>query len=405
VTSHDVTMLFLGLALIFVVCQALGALARRLGQPPVVGEILAGILVGPTLLQGMVADTLFPLDVRPMLGALASVGVALFMFLVGLELDRQVVRAQGRVVVSLTLGSLLVPFGLGVLLALWLVRSHPTGDRLGFVLFVGTAMAVTAFPVLARIIVDRGMDRSRVGGLALATAAVGDVIAWTLLAVIVASVGAGGTPWRLLLVPIFVALMATVVPWLVRRQLARHGSGPAVLVPILAGVLVAGAATEWLGLHFIFGAFLLGAVVPRDGTEQLRAELNGRVGQLAVLLMPIYFVVAGFEVDLSGLGAAGLAELGLILLVAMGGKFAGVYAAARFSRLDVRSSAALATLMNVRGLTELVLLTVGLQIGILDPRMYSLMVAMAVLTTVMCGPLLRLIRPAYRVEPEVAGER
>ncbi|MEV0828942.1 cation:proton antiporter [Nonomuraea rubra] len=392
--SEDVVSLLFGLALIFVVSQLLGALARRLDVPAVIGEIVAGILIGPTFFHGWVADTLFPDAIRPMLSALANLGVALFMFLVGLELDRRVIGREGRAVVSVSIGSVVVPFGLGALLALWLSGGHPGGT--GFVLFMGTAMAVTAFPVLARIIADRNLGRTRVGGLALASAAVGDVVAWTLLAVILAWRGAGGHPWLLALALPYLALMATVVPRLMTRLLAR-ARGASRLAIVVVGVLVSGGVTEWIGLHFIFGAFLFGLIMPRQ--EELRRDLDVRVGQLAMLLLPVYFVVAGFKVDLSGLDASGLLELGLILLVAMGGKLAGVYGAARLVRLDRRSSFALATLMNTRGLTELVLLTIGLQVGLLDGRLYSLMVAMAVITTVACGPLLKLAEPAKAGRP------
>ena len=346
-----------------------------------IGEILAGVLVGPTLFGGLIARTLFPVEVRPLLGALADVAVALFMFLVGLELDRRVFRHRGGVIASLTVGSVAVPFGLGVLLALCLSRSHPTPDPVVFVLFVGTAMAVTAFPVLARIVVDQGMDRSRIGGLALALAGVGDVLAWSTLALLVASAGSQGHPWRLLLVVPYVAAMVTVVPRALRRWTARSGPRPALVIPVLAGSLLAGGLTEWLGLHFIFGTFLFGVVLPRAGTEAFRAEVDRRVGHLARQLMPVYFVVAGLQVDLAGLGTSGFVELGLIVLVAMGGKFVGVYTAARLHRFDAPSSAVLATLMNVRGLTEVVLLTVGLTTKIIDAQLYSLMLVMAVLTT------------------------
>ncbi|WP_433257638.1 cation:proton antiporter [Streptosporangium sp. CA-135522] len=387
--SEIVVQLLLGLALIFVVCQLLGALARRFDMPAVIGEIVAGILVGPTLFQGWIADTLFPSDVRPMLGALANLGVALFMFLVGLELDRGSGVAQGRAVVGISAGSVLLPFGLGVLVALWLSGGHQGGT--GFVLFIGTAMAVTAFPVLARIIEDRGMGQSRVGGLALASAAVGDVIAWTLLAVIVASYGSGGHAWQLLWALPYLVLMFTVVPRLTGVLWARV-TGSVRLAVAVVGVLISGGATEWMGLHFVFGAFLFGLVMPRP--EGLRADLRSRVAPLATMLLPVYFVIAGFNVDLSQLTGSNLLELGLILVAAMGGKLVGVYAAARFSHLDPRSAFALATLMNTRGLTEIVLLTVGLQMGIVDDRMYSLMVAMAVITTVLCGPLLKLAYPS-----------
>ena len=380
-TTGQAVALLLDLALVLALCQVLGLLARRLGQPPVVGEIVAGILLGPTLFHGWIADTLFPVSTRPMLSALADVGVAMFMFLVGAELDQRIIRAHGRVVGWVSVGSLLLPFGLGVALAWW----QQPGD-VRYALFLGTAMAVTAFPVLARIITDRGLSGTRVGGIALASAAVGDVVAWTMLAIVVA---AGGAPWRLLLAVPYLLLMTTVVRRVLPRVLRPGAVGtPAIVV---FGVLLSGGLTELMGLHFIFGAFLFGLVTPR--TERLHADVTSRIGQLATLFLPVYFVVAGFGVDLSTLDAGGLGLLGLVLLAAMGGKFAGVYTVARLTGMTARPAGALATLMNTRGLTELVLLTVGRQAGLLDTQMYSLMVAMAVLTTVMSGPLLRLFAP------------
>ncbi|WP_414170123.1 cation:proton antiporter [Streptoverticillium reticulum] len=382
--------LLLALAALVLVCQVMAALARRLGQPSVVGEIVGGLLLGPTLFGGRVTDTLFPADTRSLLGAFANVGVALFMFLVGLEFDPRVVRRSAGMMGWLCAGSLVVPFGLGALLAFRLLGDHPSREPVVFVVFLGTAMAVTAFPVLARIIVDFGLLASRVGGLALALAAVGDVIAWTVLAVVVL-VAAGGHSWHLLLLLPYAAAMVFVVPWLLRRQVVGRLPQSAATPLVVAGVLASGGATEWMGLHLIFGAFLFGLVVPRTGLRGgFRERLGTSIEPLASFLMPIYFVVAGFRVDLSHLDVTAIGELLLILLVAGGGKLLGVYGGARAARLDHRSAAMLATLMNVRGLTELVLLTVGLSLGILDADLYSLMVVMAVVTTVVSGPLLRL---------------
>lgn len=187
-------MLLLGLAVIVGVARLLGALARRLRQPAVIGEILGGILLGPTLFDGEITSFLFPADVRPSLTTLANVGVCVFMFLVGLEFNRGLLRGQGRIAVSVSLSAVVLPFALGALLALHLVADHPTGDRLAFVLFLGTAMSVTAFPVLARILTDKGLIDTPIGGLALAAAAVDDVLAWSMLAAVAALAGAGGAP-------------------------------------------------------------------------------------------------------------------------------------------------------------------------------------------------------------------
>ncbi|WP_406145735.1 cation:proton antiporter [Streptomyces sp. NBC_01012] len=401
-TEQTISLLF-GLAVMVILARMLGALARRLGQPAVIGEVLAGIALGPTLLDGAISDALFPASTRPLLSALAAVGVAVFMFIVGLEWDAAMIRGSGPIAPSVSLSSIVLPFGLGALLALYLLDSHGTGNDLAFVLFMGIAMSITAFPVLARILTDRGMARTPLGVVALACASIDDVLAWSLLAAVVAISGsAGADQWHILLaVPYLLAMLFVVRPFLRRAAERRAGLGitPAILAFVLAGLLLSAAATEWLGLHYIFGAFLFGVVLPRAGTERLRRDVHERLGDMSgTLLLPIFFLVAGLKVDLSGVGIGGLGDLGLILLVAVGGKFLGAYAAARLNRMPLRQSAALATLMNTRGLTELIVLNVGLQLGFLGQDLYSLMVVMAVVTTAMAGPLLtRLLgRPAAR---------
>lgn len=409
-TSHQIVGLFFDLALIALLARVLGMLARRFDQPAVIGEIIAGILVGPTLFHGVISGTLFPTDVRPFLTALADVGVALFMFVVGLDFEPSTLGGRRDVTVAITFGAMALPFGLGCLLAIGIAPSRAHGHPLGFVLFLGAAMAVTAFPVLARIINDRGMSRTRVGGLALSAAALGDVLAWTLLAVVVMLVGGNGQAgWHLVFLVPYAVLMVAVVRPLVRRLVTARQGGDGLdrglLVVMVVGALVSGALTEWMGLHFIFGAFFFGLLVPKNGLGRFRTELRAKVEQLpTALLLPVYFVVAGLGVDLSHVGASGLAVLGLILVAAVGGKFVGTFVAARACRIEPRPAAALATLMNTRGLTELIILTVGLQLGVLDKELYSLMVVMAVLTTVATGPLLRLIHPLREIEAETADE-
>jgi Kef-type K+ transport system membrane component KefB len=402
VSTHQVVVLLLDLALIVVVTRTFGAVATRLRQPAVIGEVFGAVLLGPTLVSGVVSQTLFPSDVRPYLSALANLGVALFMFVVGLELDRGLVTGKLRVALTVSAGSIVLPLGLGMLLALYLFQYHPGGDRLGFVLFMGAAMAVTAFPVLARILTDRGMHRTELGGLALASAAVGDVLAWSLLAVVVAMVS-GAVQWQLLLVIPYLAAMLLLVRPLLRRLIGGASAPPRFrFAVVLVGLLVSSGLTEWFGLHFIFGAFLFGVVMPR-GT-MLREDILGPVEQISVtLLLPVYFVVAGLKVDLSGIDAAGFGELGLILLVAVSSKFLGAFAGARLQGVPARPAAVLGTLMNTRGLTELVILTVGLQLGVLDTRLYSLMVVMALVTTAMAGPLLSLLNRTPRPTAQLAS--
>ncbi|MET8196302.1 cation:proton antiporter [Micromonospora sp. NPDC005686] len=390
---HQATFLLLDLALILLISRVFGTLAGRFGQPAVIGEVIGGILAGPTLLGSDLSTALFPTDVRPFLTGLANIGVAIFMFMVGLEVNRKAMRGQGPIAVTVSLSSILLPLGLGVALATFLWTRHPGEHRLGFLLFVGAAMSVTAFPVLARILTDRGLSRTPLGGLALACAAVDDVLAWTLLAGVIAIAGTGSSDQLLLLMVVpYLGVMLGVVRPLLRRILSPSAVlTPGLLATVFIGALLSGAATEWMGLHFLFGAFLFGVLVPREGTERLRGDILGSVERFnGTLLLPVFFVVAGFKVNLSGIGAGGLVEFALILLVAITGKFGGAYAAARLHGLPARRSAMLATLLNTRGLTELIILSVGLQLALLDQELYSMMVAMAVITTAMAGPLLRI---------------
>ncbi|MFI9154595.1 cation:proton antiporter [Streptomyces sp. NPDC053367] len=394
-TSSQVQLLFVDLAIILCLARGLGRLAARVHQPPVVGEILAGVLLGPTLFGGELARTLFPAEMRPLLTAMANVGVALFMFLVGLEIEGGTLRGRGRMTVGSVLGSTVVPFALGIALAFRLLDGRGGGHEAAFVVFVGLAVSVTAFPVLARILEDRALSRTSLGGIALATAASVDVVAWTGLAAVQAAVGGGGEHWRVALTVPYLLLMVGVVRPLLRALLLPGGI-PAPfsarnLSVVLIGVLLSAAATEAMGMHYIFGAFLFGVVMPKAGTSVLRAEIHERTGQVTGLLLPVYFVVAGLNVDLGGLRGDDLVDLGLILLVAVVGKFGGTYLGARSQGLPPRPATALGALMNTRGLTELVILGVGLQLGLLDGSLYSLMVVMAVITTAMTGPLLSVI--------------
>ncbi|MFI5915849.1 cation:proton antiporter [Dactylosporangium sp. NPDC051541] len=391
---------------IIVVARLLGLLCRRFGQPEVIGEIVGGILLGPTLFHGAITRELFPTDIRPALKMLATVGICVFIFLVGLHLADGGLRGQGRIAVALSLGSMVVPFVLGTLFAIGIV-----GDRSGraavlFCLFVGTAMSVTAFPVLARILTDRDLIDTPIGGLALATAAVGDVLAWSMLTVLVALAHGSTLPWQVLLVLPFVAILVGVVrPLLaklaertprtpVRSRAARVSLDAGLAIAIAAALVLSCAATSWMGLHEIFGAFLLGAVMPRTGAAALRAYVLPWIERIdRVVLLPLFFVVAGFAVNLSGMDWREVGLLLLILLVAIGGKMAGVFGTARLCRVSVRHSFGLALLINTRGLTELIVLAVGLQLGLLDQRLYSLMVVMALVTTLMPGLLLSFVYP------------
>jgi Kef-type K+ transport system membrane component KefB len=402
----SVDLLLLDIAIVLITARLLGTVAQRLGQPRVIGEILAGIVLGPTLLGHLIGHRLFPTSVLPSLTTLADVGLVLFMFVIGMGLDQTLVRGRGRVAAGVAVGATALPLALGCGLALWLAHQYGHGRTLAFVLFFGTAVSATAFPVLARIITDRGMQRIWVGGLALASAAVIDVMAWTLLAVAVTIASAvGPNSWHIMLAPVYLALMLLVIRPLLRRLVAAFDHAgrltPGMLSLVLTGLLASAWATQWMQIHFIFGAFLFGVLMPRS--DALVRQILERLEQLAVLLLlPMFFVVTGLTVDLSALHVGAVGILAAILAVSIGGKLIGGYAGARLTGVSPQGSAVLATLMNTRGLTEIVILTVGLQVHVLDHALYSLMIVMALVTTAMTGPLLDWCYPHTRVARDVA---
>jgi K+:H+ antiporter len=414
-SATAVAELLAALVVIITLARVFGALARRCGQPAVVGEILAGIVVGPTFFGAGLASHLFPLGgtnpmtgVRPALTGIGDLGLVLFMFIVGYELDRKLVLSSGRATVSIAIGSIAAPLALGVALGFWLAHQQDVALRLPFAMFVGVATAITAFPVLARILAERGMQRTRIGSLALASASVNDVLAWILLAsVVIVAKSTSSGDWRLLLLPAYLGVITLgvrpLMNALARLRLKAGRLTPDLLAVILVVVLASAYVTEWMGLNFIFGAFIVGAVMPRDGAGQLRVEVLQRLEHAAVLvLLPVYFVLAGVTVNLAHFDGRDGLDLALILAVAIGGKFGGAYASGRLSGILPRQAGALATLMNTRGLTEIVILTTGLQLGIISVRLYSLMVVMALVTTAMAGPVLNVIYPARFVRRDIA---
>jgi K+:H+ antiporter len=376
----SIATVLLQLALILVLARTFGLVAERVGQPAVVGEIIAGVLLGPSLIGPEASAWLFPPETVPALKVLASVGLVLFMFLVGLDLDLEGLRNRGRAAVSASVASVVLPFGLGAGLGWLLLDTGAAGAEGGwpFVLFLGAAMAVTAFPVLARILDDRGLTRTELGTLAITTAAVDDVLAWTLLATVTAVVGASVGGWTVLLAVPLVAVAMLLRP-VVRRVAASR-------VGVFGGLMVFAAAAELVGLHMVFGAFLFGAVMPRS--DLLREETRDWLNAPIMLLLPVFFLVAGRGVDLGSLDASALPVLLAVMLVAVGGKFVGAYGGARSAGVPHPVARDLAVLVNTRGLTELVILLVGLELGLLSTELFTLMVFMALATTAMTGPLL-----------------
>ncbi|MGH9012789.1 MAG: cation:proton antiporter, partial [Acidimicrobiia bacterium] len=411
-------IVFIDIAVIMVVARLMGALFKRIRQPAVVGEILAGILLGPTLLgafPGNLDGRLFPTEVRPYLKVVAQLGLIIFMFIVGLELDVKLIRGKERLAAVISGSSIALPFGLGFLLAAGLYGAHDivAGEKvdfLPFALFIGASMSITAFPVLARILTERGMYRTETGAVTLACAAVDDILAWSLLAVVVAvkeSTGIGDLPRILLLSVAFVAVMFTVVRRVLERVVDRYAAAgrltPNVLAVILIGLLASSYATSKIGIHSIFGAFLFGAIFPREGTTKLFEEILERLENVSVLLLlPVFFIATGLDANVRGIGLGGLGELALILLVACAGKFIGATGAARAQGIPARKAAAIGVLMNTRGLTELVILNIGLEKGVLDRDLFTLLVVMAIFTTIITEPVLRLVYPDRILARDVA---
>ncbi|MGW6728781.1 cation:proton antiporter [Nocardia sp. NPDC055029] len=379
--SSTLTMIFVDLVVIMVAAKALGWLADKLGQPPVIGEIAAGILAGPTILGSDLSQALFPPDARPTLSVLANVGVAAFMFIAGLELERGIITSRRAAIPVISLAAYAVPFAAGCVVALVALPRHNTG--LPFALFVGACLAVTAFPVLVRILHDRNLIRTSIGQLSLACAAMVDLLAWVALAIVLAIVAPTDTLWRWgLLAPIAVLVWWGVRPLLSR--LADAGTEQTVILLGLGAALLLGAMTEWIGLHVIFGAFTCGLIFPRR--HRHTAETGARV--VSALLLPAFFVIAGLAVDLGSVDATGVGELAVIVGAAVAAKLGSGVLAGRLVGLDSRSAAAVAVLLNTRGLTELVILHVGLTVGLLSTGLYSLLVVMALVTTAMTTPLL-----------------
>ena len=387
-TAESTAHFILTVGILLATAKAFGAAARKVGQPPVVGEIIAGIVVG----LGPIREVVLPPSVVPSVQALATIAVALFVFTVGFDLDPALLEARKRTTLGVAAGAMILPMLGGVAVALLLTAHYAVRSQVGFVLFMGIAMSVTAIPVLARIITDRGISRLPVATIALAAAAVGDLASWLGFAA-VAVISGFGNQWRVSLLPVyFLVLIAVARPLLRRwlRSVSRRATAPPELTPlVVAGLLVSCAATEWLGVQYIIGAFAFGAAIPRAGVERARAWTGDGVHRAAALMLPLYFVVAGSKVDLAGVGGAGWWIVGLLMVVAVLTKGVGGYAGARLSGLPHGIAVPLSVLMNVRGLTEIVMLSAGLELHLIDGRIYSIMVLMALVTTAMAGPLLR----------------
>jgi Kef-type K+ transport system membrane component KefB len=395
--------LFVQLILIVLLARLCGMVAKRAGQPAVVGEMIAGILLGPSLLGWLwpgFFQFVFSASSLGTLRLLSQVGVCLFMFVVGMELDVNLLRNQARTAVLVSQVSILLPYLLGAATALFLFPSMaaPQTTFLAFALFMGISMSITAFPVLARILEERGLTRTSLGSTALACAASDDVTAWTILAFVVAIVKSTHIAACVLsigLVLVFIAFMLFWVKprlprWMGSASLHNGVPGNGVMAGVIVFIFASALTTDLIGIHALFGAFLAGVVMPSRGG--LREFLRVRLEHFSsVFLLPLFFAFTGLRTQIGLLNeySAWLICLGLILIATVG-KLGGAMVVAHITGLNWRDSFELGALMNTRGLIELVALNMGYDLGILSPRIFAMLVLMALVTTGMTGPLLHL---------------
>jgi Kef-type K+ transport system membrane component KefB len=404
-SADDTVVAFFVAALVVMLFARLcGSVMPRLGQPRVMGEVLAGIILGPTVFGAIdpgLQGRLFATDIVPYIGVAANLGLIFYMFLIGLEVDFSQLRGRVSTTLAISNTGLAVPMMLGMASALPLYAVLAPNTRfVAFAVFIGVSMSVTAFPVLARIISERRMLKRPVGTLALSAAAVDDVSAWFLIAVATAVAGAGGSADVLVTIgsaAVFAVVMAFAVrPALARAAIAYDEAGrlPGTWVTIIfSGVLLSAVVTEQIGIAVILGAFVMGLVMPRHAG--LSHEVTKRVEDFVLtLLLPLFFAYTGLRTNVGLLGRPELILITLgLVAIAILGKYGGTLIAARVMNLPWRESAVLGALMNTRGLTELIVLNLALDKGVISPALFTALVVMALVTTLMTGPLLRLIDP------------
>lgn len=402
--SELAALLLIQLLVILGACRVVGALAQRCGQPQVIGEMAAGILLGPSLF-GQIAPQwqtlVFPADSKPVMYCLSQLGLALYMFLVGLEFRTDLFVAQHRRAAAVSLTGILAPFALGAVAAMWLMQSPgqyftervTTGQA---ILFLGSAMCITAFPVLARIIRERQLTGTSLGTLTLAAGALDDVAAWSLLAVVLASSEGGGTAAAVTVLggAAYAAVsLGLISRWLKPLSLSVAHAGK-LTGGQFAGMLMLLFSAAWIsdaiGIHAVFGAFILGCAVPRG---RLAEELTHRLDDIVTtLLVPLFFTYSGLNTRLDLITTPGLwLVAGVILAAACLGKFAACWAAARLTGADNPTALAVGALMNARGMMELILLNIGRDRGLITPALFSIMVVMTLATTLLASPVVEWI--------------
>ena len=406
--KHPLAIFILQLILIIVASQLCARLFKKIGQPSVMGEILAGILLGPSLMGALLpqfSSFVFPPSSLINLQMLSQVGLILFMFVIGIELDLRLLKQKARAAIFISYFSIIFPFCLGIGLSYFLYERFAPHQIpfYAFSLFTGIAMSITAFPVLARIIRERGLNGTKLGIIAITAAASGDVAAWCILAFIIAIVNAGSISsslYTIIEVAAYVCVMLLVVRPLLKK-LALPAEGSTVMkrssmAIIFVTLLASSYCCEVIGIHALFGAFLAGAVMPEEWN--FRKLLIDKIEDVAlVLLLPLFFVFTGLRTQIGLLDDPSLwLTCSLIILVAVTGKFGGSAIAARITGESMKDSLSIGALMNTRGLVELVVLNIGYDLHILTPRIFTMMVIMALVTTFMTNPAINLINRIYK---------
>ncbi|MGC4041150.1 MAG: cation:proton antiporter [Flavobacterium sp.] len=410
--QHPLALLLAQIVMIILVAKLFGWICTKIGQPSVVGEMIAGIVLGPSLVGLYFPEfsaMLFPKESLPNLQFLSQIGLILFMFIVGMELELNVLKKATHNAVVVSHASIIIPFALGMGLAYFIYGTFaPEGVQfLSFGLFMGIAMSITAFPVLARIVQERGITKTKLGTLVIACAAADDITAWCILAAVIAVVKAGSVVssfYTILMAATYVFLMIKLVRPFLSRIGSIYTSKETLTRPIVAmffvTLIISSYVTEAIGIHALFGAFMAGAIMPDN--IKFRTLFIEKVEDVSlVLLLPLFFVFTGLRTQIGLLSEPGLWKLtGIIIVVAVGGKFLGSALAARFVGQSWKESLSIGALMNTRGLMELVVLNIGYDLGVLSPTVFSMMVLMALITTFMTGPALDLINWAFKSKQE-----
>jgi len=410
--KHPLAILLAQIITIILVARLFGWLFMKIGQPSVIGEIIAGIVLGPSLVGyyfPAFSGALFPAESIGNLQFLSQIGLILFMFVIGMELDLKVLKNKAHDAVVISHASIIIPFALGMGLAYFIYQSFaPEGIQfLSFALFLGIAMSITAFPVLARIVQERGIHKTKLGTVVITCAAADDITAWCILAAVIAIVKAGSFISSLYIIgmaALYVLAMIKVVRPFLKRVGDLHNSVENLSKPIVAifflTLIISSYATEIIGIHALFGAFMAGAIMPEN--VKFRNIFIEKVEDVAlVLLLPLFFVFTGLRTEIGLLNDPYLWQItGLIIAVAVVGKFLGSALAAKFVGQNWKDSLTIGALMNTRGLMELIVLNIGLDLGVLSPKIFTMMVIMALVTTFMTGPSLDFINWLFKSKQE-----